>query len=200
MLNFLKTLQIFHARPNGLGPGGQRIKEAKTQRARIRTLLFTIHHSLLHHSLMNTIRFIFFHLSLFAMLSCALRSSAHPSIAIVKDSKGNIYYSDLGQVWKIGGGKKSIAVANVHTHELFIDVNDNLVGEHLWYDGDASGKFYHYLWRLEKNGKLDTIFTTTQAYSKFDFSIAGIMMGINIIVSSMTRYTYTSARIQRKKK
>ena len=31
----------------------------------------------------------------------SLKIVAHPGIGIVKDSKGNIYYTDLKQVWKI---------------------------------------------------------------------------------------------------
>ena len=37
-------------------------------------------------------------LTLFFLLSWA---SAHPSVSILMDSKGNVYYSDLKQVWKI---------------------------------------------------------------------------------------------------
>jgi len=49
---------------------------------------------------------------------CATNSVwAHPGIGIVKDSRGNIYYTDLSRVWKIGAdGKKSAVVNNVHTH------------------------------------------------------------------------------------
>ena len=44
---------------------------------------------------------------------------AHPGIGIVKDSKGNIFYTDLKQVWKIDYNEKKTAVVNdVHTHEL----------------------------------------------------------------------------------
>ena len=55
----------------------------------------------------------------------------HPPVGIVIDSKGNIFYSDLNHVWKIArDGTRSIAVENVHTHDLYIDKNDNLYGEH----------------------------------------------------------------------
>ncbi|MEO6584619.1 MAG: hypothetical protein ABIO05_09860, partial [Ferruginibacter sp.] len=52
----------------------------------------------------------------------------HPGIAIVKDSRGNIFYSDLTQVFKITNGKITVVVPNVHTHELYIDAADNLYG------------------------------------------------------------------------
>jgi hypothetical protein len=73
---------------------------------------------------------------------------AHPSVSIVADSRGNLYYSDLKQVWRLGtDGKKTIVVPNVHTHELAIDAQDNLYGEHLWYEGERIDKWGHYVWR-----------------------------------------------------
>ena len=62
---------------------------------------------------------------------------AHPGIGIVKDRQGNIYYTDLEQVWKLDkSGNKKIVVHNVHTNELYMDGEDNLYGEHSWYNGE----------------------------------------------------------------
>lgn len=62
---------------------------------------------------------------------------AHPGIGILEDSKGNVFYTDLKQVWKISpSGEKTVAVPGVHTHELYLDGDDNLYGEHLWYTGE----------------------------------------------------------------
>jgi hypothetical protein len=81
--------------------------------------------------------------------------SAHPGIGIVKDSKGNIYYTDLAKVWKISSdGSKTIVVNVVHTHELYIDEHDNLYGEHLWYNGESKDTWGHYVWCLKNNGEL----------------------------------------------
>jgi len=80
---------------------------------------------------------------------------AHPGIGIVKDSKGNIYYTDLKQVWKISpDGSKKKVVSGVHTHELYIDPEDNLYGEHLWYNGERIDTWGHYTWCLKNNGDL----------------------------------------------
>ena len=38
--------------------------------------------------------------------------SAHPGIGIVKDSKGNIYYTDLKQVWRISSEGSKTAMLN----------------------------------------------------------------------------------------
>ena len=81
--------------------------------------------------------------------------AAHPGIGIVQDSKGNIYYTDLKQVWKISlDGRKATVVPGVHTHELYIDVNDNLYGEHLWYNGESKDTWGHYVWCLRNTGEL----------------------------------------------
>lgn len=81
--------------------------------------------------------------------------AAHPGIGIVKDSKGNIYYTDLKQVWKISlDGSSTAVVTGVHTHELYIDPQDNLYGEHLWYNGESKNTWGHYAWCLKNNGEL----------------------------------------------
>lgn len=100
---------------------------------------------------------------LFVVLSPLLR--AHPGTGIVTDSKGNLYYTDLLHVWKIAGnGNKTIAVHNVHTHELFIDKNDDLFGEHLWYNGERADTWGHFVWCLRSNGILDTIIKPTAGF------------------------------------
>lgn len=68
------------------------------------------------------------------LISTAWSLKAHPGIGLVKDSKGNMFYTDLTKILKISvDGKKTVDVPNVHSHEIFIDENDNLYGEHLWY-------------------------------------------------------------------
>jgi hypothetical protein len=65
---------------------------------------------------------------------------AHPGIGIVVDSRGNVFYTDLQQVWRLApDGKLEVAVPGVHAHELCLDASDNLYGEHLWYEGDRTG-------------------------------------------------------------
>lgn len=95
-------------------------------------------------------------LLLFPLISFCLNVSfSHPGVGIVMDSKGNVYYTDLKHVWKIApDGTKSLAVRNVHTHELSIDENDNLYGEHLWYEGDATKQWGHRVWKLQADGIL----------------------------------------------
>ena len=96
---------------------------------------------------------------------------AHPGIGIVKDSKGNIYYTDLERVWKISNGNKTVVVPDAHTHELYMDQADNLYGEGGYYDNNT-GKFYHYMWVYRPSGKIDTVVGMKEDYVQIDFSFA----------------------------
>ena len=90
---------------------------------------------------------------------------AHPGIGIVKDSKGNIYYTDLENVWKISlDGNKSKVVSNVHTHELYMDERGNLYGEHLWYNGESQNTWGHYDWCLKNTGELVKVSIQQKAF------------------------------------
>lgn len=91
---------------------------------------------------------------------------AHPGVGIVQDRYGNIYFTDLKQVWKITpDGSQTVAVAAVHTHELMLDSEDNLYGEHLSFD-NATGKWHHRIWRLSPDGALRDIVPTTEGFRK----------------------------------
>lgn len=89
-------------------------------------------------------------------LLAANLSLAHPGIGIVMDSKGTVFYTDLSHVWKITpDGTHTKSVSNVHTHELYLDQNDNLYGMHEWYEGEATDVWKHYTWCLDRNGTLE---------------------------------------------
>ena len=80
---------------------------------------------------------------------------AHPSVSVVIDSHGNVYYSDLKQVWRLApNGDKTIVVPNVHSHELYLDTNDNLYGEHLWYNGEGLNTWGSRVWRRSPDGRI----------------------------------------------
>lgn len=88
---------------------------------------------------------------------------AHPGVGIVMDQGGNVLYTDLVYVWKIApDGKRSIAVENVHTHQLYLDTNGDLYGEHEWYKGnDVWG---NYVWCLSKDGILETYLPEVEGF------------------------------------
>ncbi|MGZ8853679.1 MAG: hypothetical protein ACXW2X_09800 [Thermoanaerobaculia bacterium] len=100
-----------------------------------------------------------------AVLALSAVAHAHPGVGIVMDSRGNLFYTDLHHVWRIApDGKKAVAVPNVHTHELAIDGNDNLFGEHVWYEGDATKKWGHYVWKRSPDGRVLKIKPNTAGF------------------------------------
>ena len=121
--------------------------------------------------------------------------AAHPGIGIVKDSKGNIYYTDLKQVWKISlDGSRTTVVKGVHTHELYIDENDNLYGEHLWYNGESKDTWGHYVWCLKNNGELVKEIQPTEGFLT-NYSFARDSIGNMYWVER-----FTTSRIMKKSK
>lgn len=84
---------------------------------------------------------------------------AHPPISIVRDADGNVFYSDLAQVWRIApDGTKSVAVPGVHTHELALDAAGNLYGEHLWYEGEKTDRWGHRVWVRHPDGRIEDVY------------------------------------------
>jgi len=99
------------------------------------------------------------------LLVSVATAQAHPGVGIVQDSRGNVFFTDTKQVWRITpDGKKSVAVPNVHTHELYIDAKDNLYGEHLWYEGDATKKWGHRVWRLNPDGIVSDVIPAREGF------------------------------------
>jgi sugar lactone lactonase YvrE len=86
------------------------------------------------------------------LLLAEAAAEAHPGVGIVQDRRGNVFFTDLKQVWKItADGQMSVWVANVHTHELCLDAEDKLYGEHLW---GAEGGWRHRVWCMKPDGSL----------------------------------------------
>lgn len=108
----------------------------------------------------------------------SIQALAHPGVGIVEDSKGNIFYSDLKQVWKImPDGRKIIAVKNVHTHELYIDNHDNLFGEHLWYNGERLNTWGHFVWKLSSSGVFEKVVGDKEGIRDEEYSFVRDHMG-----------------------
>ena len=92
-------------------------------------------------------------------------AGAHPGVGIVMDSRGNVFFTDLKRVWRVApDGRKSVAVPNVHTHELCLDADDNLYGEHLWYEGDRTGKWGHRVWKLAPTGQVTDVIAAREGF------------------------------------
>jgi hypothetical protein len=91
------------------------------------------------------------------LLLSALPAAAHPGWGLVRDpSRGVIYYTDLKRVWRIDAkGERSVAVPDVHTHELRLDDAGNLYGEDL--QGLGGDRWRYRVWRLSPDGRLEDV-------------------------------------------
>lgn len=99
------------------------------------------------------------------LLFFVVTAAAHPGIGIVQDRQGNVFFTDTKQVWKIApDGKMSVVVPGVHTHELCLDSNDNLYGEHLWYEGDSTQKWGHRVWCLKSDGTIGDVIPAREGF------------------------------------
>ncbi len=93
-----------------------------------------------------------------AALGSPATAAAHPSVSVVMDRQGNVFYSDLKRVMMITpDGKKAIAVPNVHTHEMFMDAQGNLYGDHQWYEGVRTKKWSHRVWKRAPDGSITDV-------------------------------------------
>ncbi len=83
---------------------------------------------------------------------------SHPGIGLVYDGEHSIYYTDLNHIWVLDTrtGEQRIAVENIHSHELCLDNEGQLYGEHYWYD-NSGDLFKNYIWKLDQEGNLSTI-------------------------------------------
>ncbi len=107
---------------------------------------------------------------------------AHGGVGIVRDPLGNVFYTDLVHVWKIDSkGGKTIAIKDVHTHELWVGADGALFGEHLWYE-ERSDQWMHYVWRL-KSGEFNKIRSAKTGFNK-DFSFVRDSQGFMYIVNN----------------
>jgi hypothetical protein len=99
------------------------------------------------------------------ILLLASTAHAHPSVSVVIDARGNVYYSDLHLVLRVApDGTKSVVVPGVHTHELYLDAQGNLFGEHLWYEGERTDKWGHYVWTRDAAGRVSRVIPRTEGF------------------------------------
>jgi sugar lactone lactonase YvrE len=89
---------------------------------------------------------------------------AHPAWGIAVDHQGQIYFSDLENIWKIDTqGRLSIFRAGEsgrHTHELNTDEAGNIYGADNSYD-PITQRFFSAVWRLTTTGNFSYILAPT---------------------------------------
>ena len=114
---------------------------------------------------MNSIKRAILFATLMIIGLCALpadKAEAHPATGIVVDRKGQVYFSDLETIWKLGlDGKLSVfrpGVNGRHVHELAIDSEDNIYGADISY---VSQKWISDVWKMTPEGKLTYLLAPT---------------------------------------
>ena len=60
--------------------------------------------------------------------------------------------------------KKTIVVPHVHTHELYLDDQGNLFGEHLWYNGEQKNTWGYFVWKLGADGKYEKVISDKEGF------------------------------------
>lgn len=97
------------------------------------------------------------------LLAAAAPARAHPGVGIVMDRQRNVFYTDLQHVWRIApDGRKSIAVRDVHTHELALEPDGSLVGEDSEYLGGE--RWRTRVWRRGPDGRLTDVIPWTDGF------------------------------------
>lgn len=99
----------------------------------------------------------------FAALLFSLPLFAHPSTGIVIAPNGDVFYSDLAQVWRIPvRGAAQVAVPNVHAHQLWLRPDGAIEGEDVrWMGGDH---YQHRIWRRTPDGRVSDAVPWTDGF------------------------------------
>lgn len=130
------------------------------------------------------------------LAGCAARAAAHPGTGIVADRARRIYFTDLRQIWRLEpGGRLTVAVPETHTHELFLDEEGNLFGEHLSYEPSAK-RWWTSVWRLTPEGKVSQVQRPTQSL-RSDFPAVRDRLG-NGFYADVNNHLRETSRIYRR--
>ena len=90
--------------------------------------------------------------ALFVSLLLALPAFAHPPTGIVVTPSGDVFYSDLERIWRVApDGRRTVAVPDVHAHELVLDGNAVLGEDSDWLGGD---RYRHRIWKRTPDGRI----------------------------------------------
>lgn len=104
-----------------------------------------------------------FFVSALILLSTA-EAIAHPATGIVVARQGQIFFSDLETVWKLGSdGKLSVfreGISGRHVHELAIDAQDNIYGADVSYEA-ATDKWISDVWKMTPDGNFTYLLEPT---------------------------------------
>jgi sugar lactone lactonase YvrE len=98
--------------------------------------------------------------SILALWLGVVTAFAHPSSGIVADATGAVTFVDERRniVFHLDpAGKLTQWLTNKHCHELYLDTDGNLFGEHQEYLGEAAG-WRSSIWRRDRAGKVTDVY------------------------------------------
>lgn len=97
-----------------------------------------------------------------ALFVWALSASAHPSTGIVIAPNGDVFYSDLERVWRVTpNGQKSVAVPDVHAHELALEDGAVLGEDSDWLGGNH---YRHRIFKRTPDGRVTDVVPWTDGF------------------------------------
>jgi hypothetical protein len=103
--------------------------------------------------------------ALLILLLWGAGASAHPPYGLAADRQGNVYFSDLEAVWRLGPDNSlSVfvpAVPGTHVHELAVTPDGAVEGDRNRYD-PGTQRFYTGLWRRGPDGAETQIVPLTE--------------------------------------
>ena len=93
----------------------------------------------------------------------AFSVKAHPAWGIAVDGQGQVFFSDLKNIWKLDDqGRLSILrPGDDHTHELNVDEAGNIYGAENSYD-PATKKFFSAIWKITPSGPASYLLAPTE--------------------------------------
>jgi hypothetical protein len=100
--------------------------------------------------------------SLVAFFAILAPAAAHPAVGMVVDKSGTVFYSDTVHIWAVARDvPPRIVVRDVHTHDLWLDANGTLYGEHLAYD---AGRWSHRVWKRTAAGAVSDVIASRPGF------------------------------------
>ena len=99
------------------------------------------------------------------IVTIAAAAIAHPSASVVITPNGDVYYSDLQQVLRVTpDGRRTVAVPNVHAHQLALD-GGAVIGED---SGMLGGDRYRYrIFKYDRGRVTDVVPWTNGFYQTY---------------------------------
>jgi len=97
---------------------------------------------------------------LFALSLGVTLAPAHPSSGIVVNQRGAVFFADERRniIFRIDSdGRLSRWITGKHCHELFLDADGNLYGEHLEYLSEKAG-WRSSIWRRNNDGEVKDVY------------------------------------------